>query len=80
VYQVGCVYYVITTLYIYSVHSLSLSLSLSLYLSISPVLMKVTDSNVLWWVRGQRKMSQVLEAFGLLDFTMLRPIFVWREF
>jgi hypothetical protein len=26
------------------------------------------------WVRGQRKMSQVLGAFGMLDFTMLRPV------
>jgi hypothetical protein len=32
--------------------------------------MKVRDSDVLAWVRGQRKMSQVLGAFGLLDFTM----------
>jgi hypothetical protein len=27
-------------------------------------------SDVLEWVRGQRKMSQVLGAFGLLDFTI----------
>ena len=40
-----------------------------------------------WWqvcgeacVRGQRKMSQVLDAFGLLDFTMLRPVLAWRAF
>ena len=26
------------------------------------------------WVRGQRKMSQVQGAFGLLDFTILRPV------
>ena len=32
------------------------------------------------WVRGQRKMSQVLGAFGLLDFTMLRPVLAWRAF
>ena len=32
------------------------------------------------WVRGQRKMSQVLGAFGFLDFTMLRPVFAWRAF
>jgi len=32
------------------------------------------------WVRGQRKMSQVLGVFGLLDFTMLRPILDWRAF
>jgi hypothetical protein len=31
--------------------------------------MKVRDSDVLAWVRGQRKMSQVLGALGLLDFT-----------
>jgi hypothetical protein len=34
--------------------------------------MKVRDSDVLAWVREQRKMSKVLGAFGLLDFTMLR--------
>jgi hypothetical protein len=32
------------------------------------------------WVRGQRKMSQLLGAFGLLDFTMLRPVIAWRAF
>ena len=32
------------------------------------------------WVRGQRKMSQVLGAFGLLDFTILRPVLAWRAF
>ena len=32
------------------------------------------------WVQGQRKISQVLGAFGLLDFTMLRPIVAWRAF
>ena len=32
------------------------------------------------WVRGQRKMSQVLGAFGLLVFTMLRPVLVWHAF
>ena len=32
------------------------------------------------WVRGQRKMSQVLVAFGLLDFTMLRPVLARRAF
>jgi len=32
------------------------------------------------WVRGQRKMSQVQGAFGLPDFTMLRPVFAWRAF
>jgi len=29
------------------------------------------------WVWGQRKMSQVLGTFGLLDFTMLRPVLAW---
>jgi len=32
------------------------------------------------WVRGQRKMNQVLGAFGLLDFTMLRPFLAWHAF
>ena len=32
------------------------------------------------WVRGRRKMSQVLGAFGLLYFTMLRPFLAWRAF
>ena len=32
------------------------------------------------WVRGKRKMSQVLGAFGLLDFTMLRPVLAWSAF
>jgi hypothetical protein len=32
------------------------------------------------WVWGQWKMSQVLCAFGLLDFTMLRPVLVWGAF
>jgi len=32
------------------------------------------------WVRGQRKMSQILGAFGLLDFTMLRYGVAWRAF
>jgi hypothetical protein len=30
------------------------------------------------WVRGRRKMNQVLGAFGLLHFTMLRPVLAWR--
>jgi hypothetical protein len=29
---------------------------------------------------GAKKMIQVLGAFGLLDFTLLRPVLVWREF
>jgi len=32
------------------------------------------------WVRRQREMSQVLDAFGLLDFTMLGPILAWHVF
>jgi len=32
------------------------------------------------WIRGQRKMSQVLGAFGLLDITMLRPVVTWHAF
>jgi len=32
------------------------------------------------WVRGNRKMSPVLGAFGPLDFTMLRPVLAWRTF
>ena len=31
-------------------------------------------------VQGQKKMSQVLGAFGLLDFTKLRPVLAWRAF
>jgi hypothetical protein len=40
--------------------------------------MGVRDSDVLAWVAGHRKISQVLGAFGLLDFTMLRPVLAWR--
>ena len=32
------------------------------------------------WERRQWKMSQVMGAFGLLDFTMLRPVLIWRAF
>jgi hypothetical protein len=32
------------------------------------------------WVRELREMSQVLVAFGLLDFTMLGPVLAWRAF
>jgi hypothetical protein len=32
------------------------------------------------WVRGQRKMSEVLGAFGLLDFTILLPVLYRRAF
>jgi hypothetical protein len=31
-------------------------------------------------LQGQRKMIQVLGAFGPLDFTMLWPVVVWRVF
>jgi hypothetical protein len=49
-------------------------------LSLSLVRMKVRDSDVLACMRGQQKMCQVLGAFGLLDFTMLRPVLAWRTF
>jgi hypothetical protein len=42
--------------------------------------MKVRDSDVLAWVPGQRKMSQVIGAFGLLDFTMLQLVLAWCSF
>jgi hypothetical protein len=29
---------------------------------------------------GTKELSQVLGAFGLLDFTMLRPVLAWRAF
>jgi hypothetical protein len=29
---------------------------------------------------GKKKMSQVLGAFGLLDFTVLRPVLPWGAF
>jgi hypothetical protein len=32
------------------------------------------------WVWEQRRMSQVLWVFGLLDFTMLRPVLPWPAF
>jgi hypothetical protein len=54
--------------YIYSV--------LSLFL----VHMEVRDSDVLAWVLGERKMTQVLSMFGLLDFTMLQHVLTWRAF
>jgi hypothetical protein len=38
------------------------------------------DSDTLAWVQGQRKMSQVLGTFGLLDFTMIQPVLAWRMF
>jgi hypothetical protein len=47
---------------------------------LSLVLMRVRDSDVSAWVRGQWQMREVLEAFGLLDFTILRPVLSWRAF
>jgi hypothetical protein len=44
---------------------------------LSLVGVKIRNSDVLAWVREQRKMSPVLGAFGLLDFTILRPVLVW---
>jgi hypothetical protein len=38
------------------------------------------DSDILVLIWGQRKMSQVLGTFGLLDFTMLWPTLAWRVF
>jgi len=32
------------------------------------------------WVWGQRKMTQVLGMFGLLDFTMLQLVLAWYVF
>jgi len=32
------------------------------------------------WIQGQRKMSQVLGTFRLLDFTMLQPVLAWHMF
>jgi hypothetical protein len=49
-------------------------------LSVSLVHVKVRDSEVLACVWGQWKMSKVLGAFVLLDFTMLQPILTWCTF
>jgi hypothetical protein len=38
------------------------------------------DSDVVAWLQGQRKMSQVLGIFGVLDFTMLQPVLAWCTF
>jgi hypothetical protein len=58
----------------------TLHCTFTVLISLSLVRMKVRDYDVLTWVREQRKMSQVLGAFVLLDFTMLRPVLAWREF
>jgi hypothetical protein len=42
--------------------------------------MKLCDSDVLAWVRGQRNISQVLGAFGLLNFTVLLPVLLGARF
>jgi hypothetical protein len=42
--------------------------------------MNVRDYDILAWIRGQRKMSQVLGAFALQVFTMLQLVLAWREF
>jgi hypothetical protein len=44
---------------------------LHLLCTFSLIRMKVRDSGIVAWVRGQRNMSQVLGALELLDFTML---------
>jgi hypothetical protein len=48
--------------------------------NISLVRMKARDPDVLAWVQGLRKMSQELGAFGMLDFSTLRPVLAWRAF
>jgi hypothetical protein len=67
-----------TVLYIYSV--LYTALYIYIVLSLSPVLMKVRDSDILAWIGRQRKTNQVLGAFRLLHFTMFRPLLAWRAF
>jgi len=37
-------------------------------------------SRIVGSLGGQRKMSQVLGAFGLLDITVLRRVVTWRAF
>jgi len=37
-------------------------------------------SRMLASLRGQRKTSQVLGSFGLLEFTVLRAVLAWRAF
>jgi hypothetical protein len=48
--------------------------------SISVVRITLKDSDASAWVRGQRKISQVLGVFELLDFTMLGPFFLGERF
>jgi hypothetical protein len=42
--------------------------------------MKARDFNGLVLVRGQKRMSEVLGAFELLNFTMLRLVLAWHAF
>jgi hypothetical protein len=42
--------------------------------------MDIRDSGVLAWVQGQRNMSQVPGAFGLLDFAMLPSVSLGARF
>jgi hypothetical protein len=46
----------------------------------SPVHMEVRDSDVLAWVQGEGKMSQVPSVFGQLDFTVLEHVLTWCAF
>jgi membrane protein CcdC involved in cytochrome C biogenesis len=48
--------------------------------SFSLSLTKVRVSDILAWVWGQKKMSQVLGMFWLLDSTMLLPVTVTAHF
>jgi hypothetical protein len=41
---------------------------------------EIRDSDVLAWVREQRKISQVLGVFRPLDFTMLQPVLTGARF
>jgi curli biogenesis system outer membrane secretion channel CsgG len=49
-------------------------------LSVSLVCVKVRDSEILASVQGQGKMTQVLDAFGLLYFTILRSVLAGRAY
>jgi hypothetical protein len=48
--------------------------------SLSLIRTKVRDFDVWARVWGQRKMSQVLGLFGLLEFAMFQPILAWHAF